>query len=124
MREYRCKYPKKEIVIDGYHYKNLYVDGKGEVVSENVTSFTLGSGYCESKELEAAKRVMEEMELKAREYCPKVEVVYEDFSGNRWVFLLFNGEPSNDELMQMKKCYEELYDPEFVRWREQYNRLV
>jgi hypothetical protein len=119
MHEYVSRHPKEEIVVDDYHYKNLYRDGQGRVVSENITSFTPGSGHSESRKLEVMKRVMEEMELKARGYCPKVEVVYEDFSGNRWVFLLFNGEPTKDELMQMKKCYEELYDPEFVRWREQ-----
>lgn len=122
MREYRCKYPMEEVVIDSYHYKNLLRDGEGKVMSENITSIPLENSHSESREL-AAKRVMEEIELKAREYCPKIEVGYEDSLGNRWIFLLFNGEPTKEELMQMRKCYEELYDPEFARWREEYNRL-
>jgi len=119
MHEYVSKHPKKEIVIDDYHYTNLYRDGQGMVVSENITSFALGSDHSDKRKIEAAKKVMEEMELRAREQCPKVEVVYEDLSGNRWVFLLFKGEPNKDELMKMKGCYDMLYDPEFIRWREQ-----
>lgn len=112
----------EKVVIDSYHYKNLLRDGEGKVMSENITAFPLGYSHSESREL-AAKKVMEEIEMKAREYCPKIEVAYENSLGNRWIFLLFNGEPTKEELVQIRKCYEELYDPEFVRWRDEYNRL-
>lgn len=124
MRRYEPKHPMEEIVIDNYHYRSLHKDDNGVVISENITCFSLGDDYSEARGDEATKRVMGEMELNAKQHCQKLEIAYSNSSGNRWVFLLFNGYPTKDELMQMKKAYEDLYDPEFIRWREQYKEMA
>ena len=94
-------------------YPNLYRDKDGVVISESITWFTLEN----RKASEAIDGILLQMEAKVKEYCPRAEIVYQDASGNRWVFLIFNGNPSKDELMQMQKAYEAVYDPEFIKWR-------
>jgi hypothetical protein len=111
----------EEMVIDDYHYETLHKDGNGVVISKNITFFTLGAGSSETED-NVAGSIMEEMESKAKQYCQKLEIAYVNSSGNRWVFLLFNGSPTRDDLMQMKKAYQDLYDPKMVKWRDQYHK--
>ena len=49
-----------------------------------------------------------EMESKVKEYCSNAELAYKDTSGNRWVFILFNHNPSKEELKQIQRAYEEI----------------
>jgi hypothetical protein len=114
----------EEMVIDDYHYEMLHKDGNGAVISENITFFTLGVVSSETGDNDVTRSIMEEMESKAKQYCQKLEIAYVNSSGNRWVFLLFNGYPTKDELMQMKKAYQDLYDPKMVKWRNQYKKVA
>lgn len=109
MREYERKYPLE--VLDNYLYPNLRRDGDGRVVSENITCFTLGEIPLDSViEGKILDRALNEMESKVKEYCSNAELAYQDSSGNRWVFLLSNRNPSKDDLKQMQRAYAEMYD--------------
>jgi hypothetical protein len=72
------------------------------VLSENITFFRL------SKQQDLEKILME-MELKIKKVCKNVEIAYHDFSGNRWVFLVLNGNPTESKLRRMESTYKKLY---------------
>jgi hypothetical protein len=112
MHEYECKCPLE--VLDTCFYPNLRKDRSGRIVSENITFFTLRRYKSMDETL---TKILKKMESEVRGYCPGAEVVYCDVSGNRWVFLLLNGNPSKGELVQMQKAYKEVYDSTFMRWR-------
>lgn len=119
MREYECKYPLE--VLNSHLYPNLRRDGRGIVISDNITSFRLEVLDSEKRVLDG---VLREMESKAKEYCSNAELAFRDSSGNRWIFLLFNGESSKDELKQMQIAYEKIYDPAFMKWRTDYEKQI
>ena len=121
MHEYELKYPLE--VLDNHLYTNLRRDRSGMVVSDNITAFLLRE-ITRDEAKEVFNRVLSEMEFKVKEYCPNAELAYSDTSGNRWLFLLFNGKPSKDELKQMQRAYREIYDPTFKRWREDYQKQI
>jgi hypothetical protein len=90
------------------------------VVSENITWFELRK----TTRNEILDKTLREMESKVKEYCSKAELAYHDTSGNRWIFLVLNGNPCENELRQMQRAYKEVFDPAFVRWREEYEKWI
>jgi len=119
MLKYVCVYPLNEVVIDDYHYKYLLRDSSSPVprtLSENITWFNIGDAFYEQTE-KTVNEILLKMESAAKEFCDSLQVAYSESSGNRWVFLLYDGNPTKDGLRQMQKAYEELFDPNFKRWR-------
>lgn len=108
MREYEHRYPLE--ALDTHFYPNLYRDENGNVISENVTWFTLRRAMFDPAVKERQDKMLAEMEVEIKKYCPNAELAYHDASGNRWMFLIFNGSPSKDELRQMQKAYSEVYN--------------
>lgn len=105
MLEYERKYPLE--VINNYLYPNLRRDQNGRTVSENITWFTLRE-ILDPIVKEKIDRALKEMESRIEEYHSNAELAYQDFSGNRRVFLLFNRNPDKDDLKQMQRAYEEI----------------
>jgi len=117
MRKYEPKYELKR--LNKYFHPNLLRDGdgKGNVISEIITWFTLRR-YIRIRKFELLDQTLREMESEVKIPCPKAELAYRDSSGNRWFFLLLNGNPSKDELDNMQEAYKKVYDPTFTRWKE------
>jgi hypothetical protein len=112
MREYRIKYPLEEIrrCEYGSSYKNLLKDASGLVISESITQLELSLG---KNEVEVKTKILDDF---VKAHCPKSEIVYEEVSGNRWLFLYFNGDPTKEELEQLQKTYEKAYDLNSKKW--------
>jgi hypothetical protein len=100
MREYEPKHPLE--VLDTFLYPNLLKDSRGEVFSENITWFTLYKTH-------GLNKILEDMESKVRKSCQNVEIAYCDSSGNRWIFLVLNGNESENKLRRMQTIYKKLY---------------
>lgn len=97
MREYEPKYPLE--FLDGLYYPNLLKDGNNVVLSENITFFVSTVD---------AKKVLKEIESTVRKDCRNAEVAYNDISGNRWIFLVLNKNPSQPILRRMQVVYKKL----------------
>jgi len=100
MREYEPKYPLE--VLDTFLYPNLLKDSNNKVLSQNITWFT-------STETRAVTKILGEIESKVKKNCKDAEVAYHDISGNRWIFLILNGNQSRRNLGQMQAVYKKLY---------------
>jgi hypothetical protein len=100
MREYEPKCPLE--VMDTFYYPNLLKDSKNQIISENIAFFTL-------HETEDPKKLLEEIETKARKVWKKIEIGYHDSSGNRWVFLILNDRQNDNNLRHMQTVYRKLY---------------
>lgn len=114
MREYERKYPLSRVLIkdesDVHYYPNLRKDENGNVISENITFFTL-------RKTEDLMQILMKMETEVKKYSQNLEIAYEDISGNRWIFIFLNNKQSRNELRAMQKAYENIYDPTFMRWK-------
>ena len=97
VREYEHRYPLE--VVE--NYPNLFRDASGRITSENIAWFKT---VLDPQIKEKIDNILREMESKVKEYCPSVELAYQDTSGNRWVFILFNNKPSKEELKQIQKA--------------------
>ena len=106
VREYEHRYPLE--VIDNHLYPNLRRDATGRVISENIAWFVLRKTVLNPVVKEKTDNLLGEMESKVKEYCSNAELAYQDTSGNRWVFIVFNHNPSKEELKQMQRAYEEI----------------
>ena len=106
VREYEHRYPLE--VLDNHLYPNLFRDTSGRIISENIAWFRLRETTLDPQVKEKIDNVLGEMESKVKEYCSNAELVYQDTSGNRWVFILFNHNPIKEELKQMQRAYEEV----------------
>ncbi len=100
MREYKPKCPLE--VLDTFYYPNLLKDSNNEIISENITWIIL-------HETEDPKKLVEEIETKARKVWNKIEIGYHDSSGNRWIFLILNGKQNANNLRRMQTVYKKLY---------------
>jgi len=100
MREYEPKHPLE--VLDRLYYPNLLRDSNDVVLSENITFFV-------SRENPNANKILKEIELTVWKGCSNAEVAYHDFSGNRWIFLVLNKNPSQPILRRMQEVYKKLY---------------
>jgi hypothetical protein len=100
MREYEPKYPLE--VLDTFLYPNLLKDGNNKVLSENITWFT-------STKTQGLNKILKEMESKVKKSCQNAEIAYHDSSGNRRIFLILNGNQSENKLRRMQTVYKKLY---------------
>jgi hypothetical protein len=100
VREYEPKYPLE--VLDTFLYPNLLKDSNNEVLSENITWFTL-------TKTQDLNKILKEIESKVKKSCQNAEVAYCDSSGNRWIFLILNGNQSENKLRRMQTVYKKLY---------------
>ena len=100
MREYEPKYPLE--VLDTLLYPNLLKDSNGKVLSENITWLTL----TKTPDL---NKILKEIESKVKKNCQNAEIAYCDSSGNRWIFLILNGNQSENKLRRMQAVYKKLY---------------
>lgn len=100
MREYEPKHPLD--VLDTFLYPNLLKDSDNNVFSENITWFIL----CKTHDL---NKILNDLESKVKKICKNLEVAYNDTSGNRWIFLILNGEKSENKLKRMQTVYKKLY---------------
>lgn len=113
MREYNPKHPLERLTrIDPLNYwrcKNLLRDDRGNIISDNIAYF--------KSEIKNPNQKVKELETIIKECYSNVELVYHATSGNSWLFLIYNGNPSRNGFDQMQKDYEEVYDPTFTRWK-------
>jgi hypothetical protein len=109
MREYEPKHPLE--VLDTFLYPNLLKDSDNKVFSENITWFTLANTHDLNK-------ILEEIESKVKKSCQNAEIAYCDSSGNRWIFLILNGNKSENKLRRMQTIYKKLYRRMNAHWNE------
>jgi len=100
IREYEPKHPLN--VLDTFLYPNLLKDSDNKVFSENITWFIL----CKTQGL---NKILNDLESKVKKLCKNIEIAYHDTSGNRWIFLILNGNKSENKLRLMQKVYKKLY---------------
>jgi hypothetical protein len=100
MREYEPKYPLE--ILDTFFYLNLLRDSNGRVLSENITWFV-------SAEVRDSTEILAEVESQVKKSCQGAEVAYHDSCGNRWIFLVLNGNQNRRNLGQMQAVYKKLY---------------
>ena len=100
MRAYEPKHPLE--VLDIFLYPNLLTDCDGNVISENIVGLTLHRTH-------GINEILEDLESKVKKSCQNAEIAYYDFSGNRWIFLILNGNKSESKLRQMQTVYKKIY---------------
>jgi hypothetical protein len=77
---------------------NLLRDEDGNIISDNITYV--------NAELENQDPILEDIETILNDYCPNVDVAYTITSGNRWIFLLYEGNATLQDLERMQNAYE------------------
>ncbi len=100
MHEYESKYPLE--ILDSFLYPNLLRDSNNRVITENITWFA-------PTKTQGSNGTLEEIELKIKKSCRDIELAYHDCCGNRWIFLILNGAPSEVNLRRLQKIYKKLY---------------
>ncbi len=100
MRQYESKYPLE--VLDTILYPNLLRDDNKVILSENITWFV-------SEEKQDVDGMMKEIESIVQKSCRSAEIAYRDSPGNRWIFLVLNGNQDESNLRRMQTVYTKLY---------------
>ena len=103
MREYHPKHPLERVTrLDPPRYwccYNLLRDENGNIISDNITYV--------NAEVATQDPILKEVEAILNDCCPKVELAYTITSGNRWIFLLYEGDVTLQDLERMQNAYEQ-----------------
>lgn len=102
MREYHPKRPLERLSrvdpLRNWRCNSLLRDENGNIISDNIT-------YVNS-ELENPDPHVCEIEAILNDCCPNVELAYTITSGNKWIFLLYEGDATLQDLERMQNAYE------------------
>jgi hypothetical protein len=109
MRQYNPMPPLERVIrLDPLRYwrcNNLLRDERGNIISDNFTYVT--------SDIENLDQLVKDIEATIKDCSPNIELAYYIMSGNNWLFLLYEGNPTLKELEHMQQAYEQVYDPQF-----------